>query len=70
MVDITGVNSYAIYKCNKTRDYQQPKRSDFLRNLSFFLVEDHLRERMNNGRLPREMRDIICNILKYEDDEP
>lgn len=67
MVDIAGVNTYVIYKCNVTGD-KIPKRSAFLKELAFALVEDRLKERMHNSRLPREMKNTIRVILKCEDE--
>lgn len=68
MLDAGGINSYVISKCNSKNDKVQ-KRSDFLKSLAFSLVEEHLKGRMNNGRLPREMRSNIRKILNCEEQE-
>lgn len=68
MLDTAGVNSYVIYKCNWKENKVQ-KRSDFLKNLSFSLVEEHLKSRVHNRYLPREMKNNIRAILKCNETE-
>ncbi|XP_022911999.2 piggyBac transposable element-derived protein 4-like isoform X1 [Onthophagus taurus] len=68
MMDIAGINSYVIYKWNEDAD-KPVQRSAFLKQLSMSLVEEHLRGRMNNGRLPREIRSNIRQILKCDEEE-
>lgn len=71
MLDAAGVNSFVIYKCNSSGNMNTgniiPKRSKFLKELATALVEELLKERLCNDRLPREIRSNILQKLKVED---
>ncbi|KAK9686314.1 Transposase IS4 [Popillia japonica] len=59
ILDAAGINLHVIYKLNNET---QLNRFDFLKQLSFHLVEDHLKVRVNIERIPRELRSCIQGI--------
>lgn len=61
VLDLSGVNAYALYKtCTAVRDIP---RAQFLQNLAYSLVLPHLKRRVYNDRLPRELRLTIARVL-------
>lgn len=60
ILDLSGVNAYALYK--KSVDAPVP-RGQFLKDLSRLLVVPHLKRRVYNERLPRELRMTIKRVL-------
>lgn len=62
ILDIAGVNAYILYGSYKINDIIP--RLKFMKMLSFQLVEEHLKRRSANERLPRGIRMNISRILK------
>ncbi|GBP69465.1 hypothetical protein EVAR_48823_1 [Eumeta japonica] len=61
VLDLSEVNAYALYKtCTAVRDIP---RAQFLQNLAYSLVLPHLKRRVYNYRLPRELRLTIARVL-------
>lgn len=61
ILDLSGVNAYALYKtCTAVRDIP---RAQFLQNLAYSLVLPHMKRRVYNDRLPRELRLTIARVL-------
>lgn len=64
ILNISSVNSFVIYY--SFRDSEKLSRPKFQKNLSRSLVEPHLRRRLYNLNLPRELKKMIGGILKEE----
>jgi hypothetical protein len=64
ILNISSVNSQVIHYCFRDND-KQP-RLTFIKNLSRALVEPHLKRRLYNERLPRELRKVIGKILQED----
>lgn len=62
ILDMAGINSFVLYQMSSDRD-EKMRRGTFLLNLGRHLVLDHLKIRVYNERLPRELRMTISRVL-------
>ncbi|KAB0804070.1 hypothetical protein PPYR_01040 [Photinus pyralis] len=60
ILNVAGINSMVLYFSNNI-DIQMTRRK-FLKTLSFFLIENHLRTRLQTQNLPRTMKDRIKEL--------
>ncbi|XP_045456529.1 piggyBac transposable element-derived protein 4-like [Melitaea cinxia] len=61
ILDLSGVNAYALYKtCTAVPNIS---RAQYLQDLARSLVLPHLKRRVYNNRLPRELRLTISRVL-------
>ena len=65
MLDAAAINACVIFRCN-SKENKMIKRSDFLKNLALGLCEEHMKIRMVNLRLPRQLRSNISQVLGCE----
>lgn len=68
MLNMSGINSGIIHRINNNKPTQ--KRRHFLKSLGLALVSDHLKNRQNLNRLPREMRKRIREFAGESLEEP
>lgn len=65
LFDISTVNAYILYESFK--DIEHLQRSKFIEKLAFYLVEPHIKRRLENKFLPKKLRLSICEIFGVED---
>lgn len=53
--DIAGINSYIIFKTNNPNETNLP-RVDFLTDLGISLINDHIKRRAQNSKVPTDIR--------------
>lgn len=68
MLNISGINGLIIHRINNNKPME--KRRHFLKSLGLALVSDHLKNRQNLNRLPREMRKRIREFTGASPEEP
>lgn len=68
MLDGAGVNTMVLYRLKHS--HTKVSRSTFIKSLADSLVEDHMKERMSNLRLPKKLRQSIRDYLGYPDEQP
>lgn len=67
MLDAAGINSFVLHRF---KTLNKDTRSNFLKQLADVLVEDHMKQRAENKRLPRKLRQSIRDYLGYPDEPP
>lgn len=65
LLSIGTVNSFIMYMSFK--DIPDMTRFDFIKMLGFELIVPHLRTRLTNTNLPRELRSTIHKVIEKED---
>lgn len=65
MLDQAGVNSAILYKLRAANSVLN--RRSFLKELSFTLIQSHLECRIRNQYLPKNIRNIIHEVLEIEE---
>lgn len=67
LLNIVGYNSMILLRGSHAAGKEiVTNRRDYLKNLAFDLVKPHMRSRFEAPTLRRELRQIICNVLKVE----
>ncbi|KAJ8939996.1 hypothetical protein NQ314_010918 [Rhamnusium bicolor] len=59
---ISVVNFYVLHQCYKKNE-EIKEKSKFAKKLASELVEEHMERRLNNPRVPRDLRSTIARIL-------
>ncbi|GBP44058.1 hypothetical protein EVAR_85212_1 [Eumeta japonica] len=62
MLDMAGTNSFVLYQMSADSD-DKMRRGSFILNMAGELVLDHVKIRVHNERLPRELRMTISRVL-------
>lgn len=62
MLDAAGINSFVIFRFKRLDN--SLSRSSFIKNLADALVKDHMKIRAENERLPRKLKQSICDYLR------
>lgn len=68
ILNISGINSQVIYNANNPN--KNTLRRHFLEDLSFALINDHLKVRAQSQYIPRNMRNRIREICSLAAEEP
>lgn len=68
IMDVAGVNSNVIFNC--VAGNQTMARRNFLTMLGRQLIQEHLERRVQEKRLPRELRSLIYRIGNIDETEP
>lgn len=68
MLDAAGINSFVLHQFQMLD--QGDTRSNFLKKLADVLVVDYMKQRSENKRLPRKLRQSIRDYLGYPDELP
>ncbi|XP_035227567.1 uncharacterized protein LOC118199819 [Stegodyphus dumicola] len=67
LLNITGINSYTIYKFNSANNLS---RRNYLKELAVDLVKEHLLERSKNASILQTIRTNSKRLLNLPDDRP
>ncbi|XP_030745484.1 piggyBac transposable element-derived protein 3-like [Sitophilus oryzae] len=62
ILNIAGVNSRVIYQFSK--DGEEISRYDFIKQLGMQLIDEHVRSRMVNPKVPLKIHNLIADVLQ------
>lgn len=68
MMDMAAINVFILYQLKNVNS--KCSRAKFLKLLANALVETHMKERLKNKKLPRQLKNSIQEYLGYSEDLP